>query len=222
MANYFDNNAVQKLIIKYQQLDRESPEAQLLLAKIMKQIQKIISGIIFTHKFTMWEPYDDLFQEATEACMKSLHNFDPTFITKSGKPASAFNYFSLTAKRCLTFYTLKRRKIRQTYPIETANNIGEEQRIDDTEGVINTLEKLIGPKILKVRNGHYEPLWNLYLKFLRTYGYFNKREFFSIARTEIDDYGDLDISNQVRYFLRKLKPILREIKDNHGDQFVIS
>ena len=51
---------------------QERWEMDFIREKIFKEIGKIINGIIFTHRFTVWENYDDLYQEAAEACLKAL------------------------------------------------------------------------------------------------------------------------------------------------------
>lgn len=100
---------------------------EFLKEKIFKEVIKIINGIIFTHKFTIWESYDDLFQEASEACIKALPKFDPNYITSNGTRATAFNYFSLTAKRCLKFYTIRNKKNRNHQQIEDYQHLMKEE-----------------------------------------------------------------------------------------------
>jgi DNA-directed RNA polymerase specialized sigma subunit len=118
MANYYNNDEVQSWVVEYlsypEEERKENDRALFLREKTMVEVGKIVNGIIFKHKFTIWEPYDDLYQEAMEACTKALEKFDPTYVTSKGETATTFNYFSLTAKRCLKFYTMRNKKNRTT------------------------------------------------------------------------------------------------------------
>ncbi len=213
MANYFDNDATTVLIMEYLDFPLEertvNKRAMFLREEILKEVTKIVNGIIFTHKFIVWETYDDLYQEASMACLKALDKFNPNYITSAGKPATAFNYFSLTAKRCLKFYTMRNKKNRDGLPIEDhMNNLILE---DDTnrksqeefiENFVYETRIIINRKYKK-----FDPLVTVLENFLRLMGTYNKRQFFSYAKC----YGWS--SNLIRKFLKIIKENKPEIED---------
>lgn len=80
-------------------------EARPLLDYIMNETIKIIKGVIFRAEFQKRERFDICFEIAVEACIKALPRFNPEFGT-------AFNYLSLTAKRSITYYLIKKMKKR--------------------------------------------------------------------------------------------------------------
>lgn len=97
----------------------------------------MITAQINTHRFYVWEPKDDLQQEAIIACMGAIQNFNPNYIVYTYKDgsvrySSAFNYFSLVIKRNLQGYTLSRRKIRNNKNIEDFTQLNT-QEVDEIE-----------------------------------------------------------------------------------------
>jgi len=110
MPLYFDNAHIQGLIRRYKTIE-DPIVKQRLREDILAAVRDIVNGIIFTHRFIAFEPYDDLVQEAMIACIVALERFDP-------EKGTAFNYFSLVAKKALTYYTLKNRKNRNNEPID--------------------------------------------------------------------------------------------------------
>lgn len=177
---------------------RDQWQMDLLKGKIFKEIGKIINGIIFTHRFTAWENYDDLYQEASEACLKALPKFDPNFITKSGQKATAFNYFSLTAKRCLKFYTMKNKHHRDNYDIaDYAHEItyGDGDHISQkfiNNEIIMNIKKVFDTNKYK----KFIPLVEILQEYLEKIGEYNKRDFFRFAKS----YGWSP--NLIRKFLK--------------------
>ena len=215
MPNYYNNREVQDLIEDYLEmiyktddkkflLKEDTPENRmlqdLLKEKIFKEVSKIINGIIFTHKFTVWEPYDDLFQEASEACIKALPKFNPNYVTSKGIKATSFNYFSLTAKRCLKFYTMRNQKNRNHLPIEDYNNATKYKEEDMSKSIvfddfIRQLKTIfVGSKYKK-----FIPLIDRLEEYLQKIGDFNKRDFFRFAKS----YGWSP--NLIRKFLKNIK-----------------
>lgn len=187
--HYFDNEEVTKWIVEYlsyEKEERKQLERPLYLREItLVEIGKIVNGIIFTQKFTIWEPYDDLYQEAMEACTKALEKFNPHFITTKGEYATAFNYFSLTAKRCLKFYTIKNQKNRKNKAIEDYQpyltqemDITESSKSIVSESFVNQLKKIFK------ENGHtkFIPLVEILYEYLTKIGDYNKRDFFRFAK----------------------------------------
>ncbi len=177
---------------------QEKWQMEVLKEKIFKEIGKIINGIIFTHRFTAWENYDDLYQEASEACLKALPKFDPNFITSSGQKATAFNYFSLTAKRCLKFYTIKNKKHRDNYDI---SDYAHEMTYGDGNHVSQNFihnEIIINMKRVFEINKYkkFIPLVEILQEYLEKIGEYNKRDFFRFAKS----YGWSP--NLIRKFLK--------------------
>jgi len=72
---------------------------------------EIVDRIISIYGFHYFEDADDLKQHAVLACFTNYLKFTPN-------KGSAFNYFSLIAKRSLQNYTLRRKKHRLNVDIE--------------------------------------------------------------------------------------------------------
>lgn len=206
MANYFDNDKVQGWVEEYLDYDiedrKEDYHALFLREKTMVEVGKIVNGIIFKHKFTIWEPYDDLYQEAMEACTKALEKFNPNFITTKGERATVFNYFSLTAKRCLKFYTMRNKKNRDNFAIEDYDNtlsynldLSESSQSMISQDFIKHLKEIF------VESGYkkFIPIIDILEEYLQKIGYFNKRDFFRFAKS----YGWSP--NLIRKFLKIIK-----------------
>ena len=209
---YFKNDIVQSWIEDYLSYPLEVRRTDIyclkLRAKIMVEISKIINGIIFKHKFRIWETYDDLYQEAIEACLKALEKFNPNYITTKGERATAFNYFSLTAKRCLKFYTIRNKKNRDNSqvdeyenilyhdcdPMENSNAFVYENFIKELKNIFTEEQKL----------KKFIPLVSILQNYLEKIGDYNKRDFFRFAKS----YGWSP--NLIRKFFK----IIKEHKEN--------
>jgi hypothetical protein len=214
MANYFNNEAITELIIEYLAYPLEDrtveKRALFLREQILKEVSKIINGIIFTHKFTVWEHYDDLFQEAAMACLKALDKFNPNYITSTGDKATAFNYFSLTAKRCLKFYTIRNKKNRDNLGIEDHSSnliVDDDTDRKNTEAFIENLvqETRI---IFQKKHKKFNPLVDILDEYLHTMGSFNKRDFFRYSKS----FGWSP--NLIRKFLKIIKDNKDELMDH--------
>lgn len=214
MANYFNNEAITELIVEYLAYPLEdrtvNKQALFLREQILKEVSKIINGIIFTHKFTVWEYYDDLFQEAAMACLKALDKFNPNYITSTGDKATAFNYFSLTAKRCLKFYTIRNKKNRDNLGIDDhSNNL----IVDDDTDRKNTetfIENVVQETriIFQKKHKKFNPLVDILDEYLHTMGSFNKRDFFRYSKS----FGWSP--NLIRKFLKIIKDNKDELIDH--------
>ncbi len=187
--HYYDNEVVQGKIeeyLSYPQEERlENSHTLRLREEVLKEVGKIVNGIIFTQKFTIWEPYDDLYQEAMEACTKALEKFNPNFITSKGEKATSFNYFSLTAKRCLKFYTIRNKDNRGHYQIEDYSyllphdfDITETSKSIISESFVKQLKEIFVNKGYK----KYIPLIDILHDYLETIGDFNKRDYFRYCK----------------------------------------
>lgn len=78
-------------------------EASPYLDKIMIESCKVIKGVIFRAGYHKRENYNICYTIAVEACLKALPRFDPA-------QGTAFNYISLTAKKSILYYLIKKRK----------------------------------------------------------------------------------------------------------------
>lgn len=213
MANYFDNDAITELIVEYLAFPLEErtteKRALVLREQILKEVSKIINGIIFTHKFTVWECYDDLYQEASMACLKALDKFNPEYITSSGKKATAFNYFSLTAKRCLKFYTIRNKKNRDNLEIEDhINNLFIDDEVDkkNNEAFIENFVDEVR-LVFDKKHKKFIPLVDILDDYLKSMGTFNKRDFFKYSKS----YGWSP--NLIRKFLKIIKDNKDELEE---------
>jgi len=189
MSQYFNNDEAQRLIDEY--LHEEDPEKKSRLRdEIMYRVKDIVIGIIFTHEFTAFEPFDDLLQEAMLASLVALDRFDP-------KKGTAFNYFSLVAKKALTYYTLKNRKNRNHFPIEDFTPfLNEKKTVSDfdIEVIVSQLRTFFEDSKYK----KLQPLNDILEKYLKTKRKFNKRDWFRFAKS----YGFSQ--NLIRKYLKIL------------------
>jgi hypothetical protein len=107
-----------------------------MLEKIMNETYKIIKGVIFRAEFHKKEKYNVCFQIAVEACIKALPRFSPEFGT-------AFNYLSLTAKKSIIYYLIKRAKKRHLsldYDYVEDENLQLKNIVHQEEKTIRNLE----------------------------------------------------------------------------------
>lgn len=177
-------------------------EAKPMLNYIMEETYKIIKGVIFRAEFQKREKFDTCFQIATEACIKALPRFNPEFGT-------AFNYLSLTAKRSIIYYLIKKQKKKhlsldyeymEDDNLKLQNVLKQEERtlrnleIDNlTETIDNMIDESNEHKSLHHVN-----------KELREYLFYNqgkydKKDFFKWAK------ADGVSSNLLRKFIKFLK-----------------
>ena len=186
MSIYFLNSEVQGWIEEYLSYPieyRKTNQSTLAIReKVLKEVSKIINGIIFTHKFTCWEHYDDLFQEASEACIKALEKFNPNYICSSGEKATAFNYFSLTAKRCLKFYTIRNKRNRDNFQLEEHSHEDEAKIEFSNKTIVEGFIKELKNVFLNSKRKKFLPLVDILRNYLDKMGQFNKRDFFRFCK----------------------------------------
>jgi hypothetical protein len=199
MPRYYDEKIVHPLVVEYlSSADKNSPTSQLLATKIMTEVSKVVKGIIFTHRYTSFEDYDDLFQTASLACWKALNKFDPLYVSKStGQRATTFNYFSLTAKRCLLFDTLRDKKNRDCHDMS-----GYQAWFSHDVGIVEAVETIIDQVAsiyIQDSKKSFRRLARVFCRYLRESGSFHKREFFIYAKS----YGTT--SNLIRAFISDLR-----------------
>lgn len=181
-------------------------EASPLLNEIMESTYKVIKGVIFKAELQKREKYNTCFQIAVEACIKALPRFNPEYGT-------AFNYLSLTAKRSIIYYLIKKAKKRSLSldyeymdddTLKLRNFIKQEERTLrnlEIENFTDTINNLIQEK------SEHKSLSRV-SKELREYLFYNqgiyeKKDFFAWGRSE-------GISSNL---LRKFIKFLKENKD---------
>lgn len=160
------------------------------LNDIMVQCKKVVSGVIYTHRFQVHEPYEDCLSEGLEAVLKALPRFDPQFITSKGEKVKLFSYVSLTAKRSIMFYTLRQQKYRQCGSIENAPQLSTMEHHDGVpfsvtrENFIKGVSRVISKRDARMKRKKMLPLVDVLNRYLSIAHYFNKMEFYRYARSE--------------------------------------
>lgn len=183
--NYFDEKSVVEMIHEWQKsayipngivLQRDTK----LEAKIMLEIDKIALAIINQYRYHIFEPIEDLMQEATKECWRNL----PKFSTTKG---TAFNYFSLICKRHLLNYTTRRSKhrnlndIEEQIDLESRRDINYDLFFDDLE---STLFRIVNENYLRAKRKKYLVIASVMLDYLRkTRKYVSKTDMYSWARS---------------------------------------
>jgi hypothetical protein len=182
--------------------DEVVEEAKPMLEYVMAETYKVIKGVIFRAEFHKKEKFDTCFQIAVEACIKALPRFNPEFGT-------AFNYLSLTAKRSIIYYLIKKAKKKHLSldfeymddeNLKLQNLVKQEERTLrnlEIENLTDTIDNMI-----ETGNEH-KSLHNVN-KELRDYlfyhqGKYDKKDFFKWAK------ADGVSSNLLRKFIKFLK-----------------
>jgi hypothetical protein len=177
-------------------------EGKPLLESIMDETYKVIKGVIFRAEFQKKEKFNTCFQIAVEACIKALPRFNPEYGT-------AFNYLSLTAKRSIIYYLIKRAKKRNLsldYEYMDDDNLKLENVIRQEERSLRNLEiENLTDTVDNIVDeiSEHKSLHNVN-KELREYlfyhqGRYDKKDFFRWAK------ADGISSNLLRKFVKFLK-----------------
>ena len=148
--------------------------------KIIVEINKIALAIINQYRYHIFEPTEDLMQEAVKECWRNL----PKFSTDKG---TSFNYFSLICKRHLLNYTTRRSKHRnlndvdEQVDLESRRDINYDLFFDDLE---TTLFRLINENYLRAKRKKYLVIASVILDYLRkTRKYVSKTDMYSWGRS---------------------------------------
>jgi hypothetical protein len=147
--NYFDEEYVKKMIYEYQRKAITIPnekgkpvvqntdyEFKLLEEKITIEVLKLVKAIIYIYSYHRFEPFDDLLQAGMLACFPNYLKFDE-------RNGSAFNFFSLIAKRSLLNYTTRKKKHREVQDISEKVNLRSPKYIDSLDFFIDDMERTI-------------------------------------------------------------------------------
>lgn len=172
------------------------------LEKIMTETYKIIKGVIFRAEFHKREKYNVCFQIAVEACIKALPRFSPQYGT-------AFNYLSLTAKKSIIYYLIKRAKKKHLsldYEYMDDDNLQLKNVLHQEEKTLRNLEieNLTDSIANLIQDKNEHKSLSQVNKELREYLFYNqgkydKKDFFKWAK------ADGISSNLLRKFVKFLK-----------------
>jgi hypothetical protein len=175
---YFNNKKVEELIQEYKQTGNE-----IIKNSIMKNILEIIVRVISLYKYDRFEERDDLIQHASEACFKSIKNFDPNH----PKYSSAFNWFSLTTKRSLLNYTLRKKKHRGHHSIYEFFHLEYEKKFLSIYFLKNDLQKeffnIIDKNFLGQQRENYIKISIILVNYLSKTRKFKKTDFYAWSRS---------------------------------------
>lgn len=184
------------------QLNIAIVEAKPTLDYIMTETYKIIKGVIFRAELHKKERFDICFQIAVEACIKALPRFNPEFGT-------AFNYLSLTAKRSIIYYLIKKAKKRSLSldyeymddgNLKLQNLLQQEERTLrnlEIENLSDTVDNMIDDDNEHKSLHHVNKELREYLFYHQ--GKYDKKDFFKWAK------ADGISSNLLRKFIKFLK-----------------
>jgi len=176
--NYFDNELVEGLIDRYQKNKTEE-----LAREIMIHVIELIKRIISCYDFTRFEEKDDLIQHAAKDCFKSLDRFD----RNHPKYSSSFNWFSLTAKRSLLNFTLRKKKhrghadISEMFELEFNNYEITEDFL--TKTLSSKLLDLIDRNYIGQQRTNFINLTHVFIVYLNKTRKFKKNDFYAWSRS---------------------------------------
>jgi DNA-directed RNA polymerase specialized sigma subunit len=215
---------INKQIEEIEESDSDSREALKYLALLKKHFKElqddvmshasdVIKGVIFRAKFHKREKFDVCYQIAIEACLKSLQRFTP-------EKGTAFNYLSLTAKKAILYYLIKKNKKRtlsldyeymSEEKLKLSNLIKQEEKIVrnlEIENLIDTIMNLVQEnKETKSLNKVADKMRD-YLFY--TQGKYDKKDFFKWAK------ADGISSNLLRRYVKFLKENRDILYENVG------
>lgn len=127
-----DNKAKMKLV----RVLNEDFEFKKLENLITIEVQKLVKAIIYIYGYHRFEPFDDLIQAGMLACF-------PNYLKFNEKNGTAFNFFSLIAKRSLLNYTTRKKKHREVQSIEEKINIKSPKYSNDVDFFVEDMERTL-------------------------------------------------------------------------------
>jgi len=127
-----DNHAKMKLV----RVLNQDHAFKYLENKITIEIQKLVKAIIYIYGYHRFEPFEDLIQAGMLACF-------PNYLKFNEKNGTAFNFFSLIAKRSLLNYTTRKKKHREVQSIEEKVNIRSPKYVNDIEFFVEDMERTL-------------------------------------------------------------------------------
>lgn len=165
---YFDESVFQGMIAEYQQKaviinGVIVHKDEVLERKLVDQVQKIVIAIINQYRYYIFEDVEDLKQEGLKACYTNFMKFHPS-------KGSAFNYFSIIAKRHLLNYTDRRKRHRNLADIDECPEVEctEEMNYDlFFENLETTLFRIIDENFIGEKRKKYIKIASILTDYLR-------------------------------------------------------
>lgn len=213
---YFDSSVIQPKVEEYARVyavDKERANA--ILKEIYPDLINIINGVIFTHKYHKYEPYDDLVGVAIEALVSpsGLARFNPQYTGFKGKKENLlFSYISLIAKRSIMFYTLRgqnHRNIASLPDVEKGADIPSEEDDFNFTIFLEESDRYIRPKFINTR---FLLCYDYLIKYLKINEEFNKREYYRMVMKMLNTDEDVipHVSTRTTNTTSRAKMIVRQ------------
>lgn len=219
--HYFPNDKVIEMLEEYQQTTVTVNNAkgkpvpvqkdERLENDITKEILKVVKAIIQVYRYWIFEPYDDLVQHAMHACYTNYLKFDRS-------KGSAFDYFSIIAKRSLLNYTDRRKKHRNHSDVDEQLDLCAEP-YKDFDKVLEELEHnlitIIDENYIGKKREKYIKIASIVIDYLgKTKKFVSKSDLYSWARS----YGMRSVD--VREFINEIRSkatFIDEVTYDEGD-----
>lgn len=210
--NYFNEEYVKDLIFKFQAtaktetieiIGKTKNKTKVVITEkddklehlITIEILKVVKAVIQVYRYYVFEPYDDCVQHGIMNCITNYIKFHPS-------KGTAFNFFSIIAKRSLLNYTDRKKKHRNLNNIDDQIGLKARQIIDFDfflEELYNTLGEIINQNFLGKKRKMYLKISKLLADYLfKTKKYISKTDFYTWCRS----YGIRSID--VRDFILKM------------------
>jgi len=204
---------ITKQIEELEELKKDSKDVEKFITALKEQFKKlqddvmssagdVVKGVIFKARFHKRERFETCYQIAIEACLKSLPRFDP-------EKGTAFNYLSLTGKKSIFYYLIKKNKKKtlsldyeymSEEKLKLSNLIKQEEKVVrslEIENLIDTIMNLIQDKKENRSLSKVADEMRDYLFY--TQGKYDKKDFFKWAK------ADGISSNLLRRYVKFLK-----------------
>ena len=201
--NYFDEEKVTNLILKYQQSAIKEKDAEgnvtvvwkdtKLEEEIMLEVIKIVKAIIQVYRYYIFEDYDDCLQHGSMSCYQN-------FMKWTKEKGTAFNFFSIISKRSLLNYTDRKKKHRNNSDIADQIDLHDDKYMNFEmylEEMKETLLDIVNTNFMGKKRKLYISITLVLTDYLfKTKKYISKTDFYSWARS----YGirSIDVREYVK------------------------
>lgn len=204
--NYFDEEKVTELILKYQKsaIKEKDSEGNITIVwkdikleeEIMIEVIKIVKAIIQVYRYYVFEDYDDCLQHGSMSCYQN-------FMKWTKEKGTAFNFFSIISKRSLLNYTDRRKKHRNHHDIAEQIDLYDDRTLNFDfylEEMRDTIIDIINNNFMGKKRKRFIDITLILIDYLgKTKKYISKTDFYSWARS----YGIRSID--VREFVKAMK-----------------
>jgi hypothetical protein len=211
---YFNSKIIEPKVLRYISLyNIDRPAAMEIFSELTPDFINVIKGVMFTHRYQIFNTVDDLISISIEAFLTSLHRYDPTY-KGLGKPENRlFSYLSLVSSRAMYFYNIKDLKKKRDYiEVELTDDVMENRNFTRNTNEVYGIIEGIDFNLKK----NYLPIRKIFLEHI-SMGVFNKTEF----TYEVENYIILNrccghsmrphnkAQSIVRIFLNVITPIIK-------------